>query len=43
MKRDVAYLHNDVVDRYMYKFDEEADETYDAKTDGRGNGEFLEL
>lgn len=37
------YLHNDVVDGYVDEFDEETNETHNAKTDGRSDGDFLEL
>jgi len=39
----IVYLHDDVVDGYVNKFDDEPDETHDAKTAGRGDGDLLEL
>lgn len=37
------YSHNDVVDGYVNEFDEEPDETHNTETDGRGDGDLLEL
>jgi hypothetical protein len=37
------YLHNDIVDGYVDKFNEEPDETHNAKPDGCGDCDFLEL
>jgi len=43
LRRAAAYLHDDVVDGNVDEFDEEPDETHDAKTDGRCVGRGLEL
>lgn len=37
------YLHDDVVDRYVYKFNEEPDKTHYAKPYGCGDCDFLKL
>lgn len=37
------WSHNDVVDRNVYKFDEEADETHDAETNSCSDRDLLEF
>lgn len=37
------HLHDDVVDGYVNEFDEKSNKTHYAKSNGRGNGDFLKF